>query len=316
MRTIRVSVACAATAFSLFLLASAGEASTGPIGTTAQVDAAVKSSTSVKTISSAVAATLKEFSSPASFDLTGPSSFSACDVYNSESLALSPKPCLLGNPHGTKTIVLIGDSNVGNWVPALNFGLEGTPYRLAVFGFSSCGLANLPYTSSWGSLYKRCLQWHEHLPAAIRALHPVAVLASSGAVGTNFSESTWVNGVKNVFVQSTKGLPATRRILLGTTPFFPESAVTCLTVHPNPQECSLTYSFGSGYYGSTLARDKEIAAASNATLINTTKFFCHSDTCSPVIANILVYSDIDHVTIAYSSYISKVVTSAVLAALK
>jgi hypothetical protein len=29
-----------------------------------------------------------------------------------------------------------------------------------------------------------------------------------------------------------------------------------------------------------------------------------------------VYSDIDHVTIAYSSYISKVVTSAVLAALK
>ena len=40
------------------------------------------------------------------------------------------------------------------------------------------------------------------------------------------------------------------------------------------------------------------------------------DMRSSVIGNILVYSDIDHVTIAYSSFISTVITSAVLAALK
>jgi hypothetical protein len=51
-------------------------------------------------------------------------------------------------------------------------------------------------------------------------------------------------------------------------------------------------------------------------LVNTSKYFCSSNTCSPVIGNLLVYSDIDHVTIAYSSFISKVITSSVLSALK
>jgi hypothetical protein len=103
---------------------------------------------------------------------------------------------------------------------------------------------------------------------------------------------------------------------MGTSPFFGESAVTCLTVHPDPQDCSLTYAPGSGYYGEGLSRDKVVAGDSGAKLVDTSKFFCHSDTCSPVIGNILVYSDIDHVTIAYSSFISKGITSAVLADLK
>jgi hypothetical protein len=317
MRTARAYVAYAAIAFSL--LASIGTASastTDRVGTTAQVTSAVKSSISVKTVSPAVAATLKEFSSSSSFDLTGPSTFGNCDPYNSEALALAPKPCFAGNLKGTKTIVLVGDSNVGNWVPALNLGLASTPYRLAIFGFSSCGLANLAYTPSWGSLYERCRQWHANVPAAIRALHPVAVLAASGDVGTQYSNSVWANGVKSLFVAATLGSPTTKRIVMGTSPFFGESAVTCLTVHPDPQDCSLTYAPGSGYYGSALSRDKVVASTSDAKLVDTNKYFCHSDTCSPVIGNILVYSDIDHVTIAYSSFISKGITGAVLAALK
>jgi hypothetical protein len=279
--------------------------------------AAVKSSTSTKTVSAAVAASLKVFANTnQSFDLTGPSTFGECDPYDSEALASAPKPCFAGNLHGTKTIVLVGDSNVGNWVPALSLGLAATPYRLAVFGFSSCGLANLPYTATWNSLYQRCRLWHAKVPAAIRALHPVAVLGASGDVGTSYSNTVWANGVKSLFDAATLGSPSTKRMVMGTSPFFGESAVTCLTVHPNPQDCSLKYEPGSGYYGAALTRDKLVAEASGATLINTSKYFCHKDTCSPVIGNLLVYSDIDHVTIAYSSFISMCITSAVLAALK
>lgn len=317
MRTAKAYVAYATIA--LTLLATAGIASAtsaDPVGTTTQVTSAVKASISLKTVSPAVAAQLKKFSSSSSFDLTGPSTFGNCDPYNSEALALAPKACFGGNLHGTKTIVLVGDSNVGNWVPALSLGLASTPYRLAIFGFSSCGLANLAYTPAWGSLYERCRQWHANVPAAIRALHPAAVLAASGDVGTNYSDLVWANGVKSLFVAATQGSPSTKRIVMGTSPFFGESAVTCLTVHPDPQDCSLKYTPGSGYYGAALSRDKLVAGASSAKLVNTNKFFCHSDTCSPVIGNILVYSDIDHVTIAYSSFISKGITSAVLADLK
>lgn len=317
MRAFRSTVVCVTVTASLALLSVAANATSADrVGSAAQVTAAIKSSIALTKTPPAVESTLKEYASASSYHLTGPSTFGPCDPYNSEALALAPKPCFAGNLHGTKTIVILGDSNVGNWVPALSLGLAPTPYRLAVFGFSSCGLANLPYTPSWSTLYERCRQWHANLPAAVRALHPVAVLASSGAVGSSISTKTWVNGVKNVFVQTTLGSPSTKRILMGTTPFFVESAVTCLTVHSDPQDCALQYTPGSGYYGSILSRDKKIAKASNATLINGTKYFCYSDTCSPVIGDLLVYSDIDHVTIAYSSFISEVVTSAVLAALK
>lgn len=317
MRSANKFVACLAIVASGLLFVGAASASfSDPVGTTTQVNAAVKSSIKVKTLSTTIAATLKQYSNTSSsFDLTGPSTYGACDPYNSETLALSPKPCFFGNLKGTKTIVLVGDSNVGNWVPALGIGLAATPYRLAVFGFSSCGLANLRYTPSWGSLYERCRQWHAHIPNAIRALHPVAVIVSSGDVGTSYSNKVWANGVKNVFTEATLGSPATKRIVIGTSPFFGESAVTCLTIHPDPQDCSLTYTPGNGYYGSALTRDKLVASVSNATLIKTTKFLCYEGTCPPVIGNILVYSDIDHITIAYSSFISKGITSAVLAAL-
>jgi len=317
MRTTRAHVACLIMTLTVLIYVGAAAASPSVrVATSAQVTAAVKSSTSLKTTPASVRATLKEYSSPSSFDLTGPSTYGACDPYNSEALALKPKPCYFGNLHGAKTIVLVGDSNVGNWVPALNIGLAATPYRLAVFGYSSCGLSNLPYTSTWGSQYERCRQWHANVPAAIRALHPVAVLASSSAVGTNYPTATWVSGVKNVFVEATLGSPTTKRILMGTSPFYGESVVTCLTVHTDPQDCSLKYTPGSGYYGSTLSRDKKISSASRATLVDTSKYFCHLDTCAPIIGDLLVYSDIDHVTIAYSSFISKVITSAVLSALK
>jgi SGNH domain (fused to AT3 domains) len=317
LRSARVHVACAAAAFSL--LASIGGASASTkdsVGTPAQVTKAVRSSISINTISPAVAKSLKVFSSPSGFKLTGPSSFSYCDPYNSEALALAPRPCLAGNVLATKTIVLVGDSNVGNWVPALNLGLESTQYRLAVFGFSSCGLANLPYTSSWGSLFERCRQWHANVPVAIRKLHPVAVLVASGDVGIRqYSDAVWASGVKSLFDEATRGSPSAKRIVMGTSPFFGESAVTCLTVHPDPQTCSLRYTQGS-YYGAGLSRDKLVASASDAKLIDTSKYFCYSNTCPPIIGNILVYSDIDHVTIAYSSFISRVITSAVLADLK
>jgi hypothetical protein len=315
MNTAKKFLACAALAICILASGSWASASfTDPVGTPAQVAAAVKASISLATLSPAVSATLEEFSSSSSFNLTGPSTYGSCDPYGSEALALAPKPCFFGNLHGSKTIVLVGDSNAGNWVPALTIGLATTTYRLAVFAFSGCPLANIRYNSSL-DLYQRCRQWHAHVPAAIRALHPVAVLAAGGDAGSTYPTSMWANGVKSVFVDSTRGTPSTKRILMGISPFFHESAVICLTTHPDPQDCSLKYT-PAGDYGAALSRDRVIARVSDATLVPTKQFFCFGNICSPVVANTLVYSDTDHVTIAYSSFISACITSAVLAALK
>jgi len=171
MRFVRVPVAFLMFALSVSICVGAASASPSDhVATSSQLADAVKSSISISTTSASVKDTLQLFAHASSFQLTGPSTFGSCDPYNSAALALSPKPCSFGDLHGTETIVLVGDSNVGNWIPALNLGLANTPYRLAVFGFSGCGLPNLTYTANWGSLYRRCRQWHANVPAAIGRL--------------------------------------------------------------------------------------------------------------------------------------------------
>ncbi len=196
----------------------------------------------------------------------------------------------------------------GNWVPALSLGLAATPYRLAVFGFSSCGLANIAYTSSWSTLTNGASSGTLNLPGVVRALHPVAVIGASGAVGTDIPDKTWINGVKNVFDETTIGSPSAKRDLHGHDSFFvrisrdvshgPERSPGLLTYLPAGQRLLR--------FDPRPTRRSRVPPARRS--IKTTKYFCYSDTCSPVIGNELVYSDIDHVTIVYSSYISKVVT--------
>ena len=83
--------------------------------------------------------------------LFGMAYFQSCDAYLHTEQAASPSPCFFGDLQSDKTIVLVGDSNVGNWAPALDLGLKEAGYRLAVFAFPGCGTPDLNY-ASFGTL--------------------------------------------------------------------------------------------------------------------------------------------------------------------
>jgi hypothetical protein len=248
-----------------------------------------------------------------SYKLTGPSFFAACDPYDSKKLSAHPVPCIFGDHLSKKTIVLVGDSNVGNWAPALSIGLKKDGYRLAVFGYSGCPASDIIYTASTSSQYQRCNRWHARVPAAIRALHPVAVIAASGPYDVAASpEDEWVAGFSKLFEDATAGSPAITRILFGTSPIFPESIPGCLAAHPDPQTCAIHFKIGDHHYGDYLSRDVSEASAAHAKLVVTYPWFCSDGTCSPVIGKYLVYTDKDHLSIAYSDYLSAVITNSVL----
>jgi hypothetical protein len=250
------------------------------------------------------------------YTLSGLSSFAACDAYNSKELVLHPQPCLMGDLESKHTIVLVGDSNVGNWTTPLSQGLKSDGYRLAVFGFSACPTSDISYSAPTYQNFKDCNEWHASVPKVIRALHPIAIIAASGP--SDFAATpvaTWAVGVKKLFDQSTLGLPSTIRIILGTSPIFSEAVPDCLAAHSDPQTCDMHFAIGGDYYGDYLSRDVADAKAARAFLIPTYPWFCSDETCSPVVGKFLVYVDIDHLTLAYSQWLSNVVTSAVVGAL-
>jgi hypothetical protein len=268
----------------------------------------------IKSIPADLTPSLQTFeSSKEALAVTGPAYFAACDPYGIEVDRTNPQPCLFGDTTSSKTIVLVGDSNVGDWAPGLDSGLKSAGYRLAVFGFAGCLTPDvkyhtLPGTDMTGSI---CSAWHAALPAPVQSLHPVAVIAVAGAsVLQNFTNAQWIAGFQRLYAELAPR--TTVRILIGTSPRFREPPPTCLAAHPRPQACAMQYKIGVGFYGAFLARDPIIASAAHATLIPTQQWFCSSGDCSPVIGRYLAYGDTDHLAIPYAKFLSTVVTDAVL----
>jgi peptidoglycan/LPS O-acetylase OafA/YrhL len=276
----------------------------------------IAASSKITSIPSDLDPSLQSFADPNQANaVAGPAYIWQCDAYGSAAQAASPTPCIFGDIQSDKTIVLVGDSNVGNWAPALDIGLQNAGYRLAVFAFAGCPTPDLHYPSYdqlTSSLLAECNEWHVTAPEAISALRPVAVIAASGEADlSGISNAKWISGFSTLFDQSTVGSPSTIRILLGTSP-FPGPTPNCLAANPDPQKCSLHDSPNSGsVYSTFLARDPAIASAAKATLIPTYPWFCHSGTCAPVVSHYLVFADQDHATIAYSEYLSPLITESV-----
>jgi len=319
-RFLSFPVAAAATLLVVVAIAGSSSAATSTVvpGTAAQVAAAVKSSTSVKSIPANLTPALKSFeNSTEAFQTSGPAYFASCDAYGNAKEQAHPTPCLFGNTRSTKTIVLVGDSTVGNWAPGLDIGLKAAGYRLALFGFSGCPTADVIYTAAVDPDDQpgECNTWHAAVSSAIRSLHPLAVIAvaSAGELGM-ITNSRWIAGMKRLYSDSTT--KSTIRILMGTSPVFPEAIPTCLAAHPDPQTCALHFTSGTGYYGQYVARDPQVASASDAILIPTFQWLCNSGICSPVVGKYLVYADADHLTIAYGEYLANVVTDAVVKVIK
>lgn len=295
--------------------APAGATTTTPAGTAAQVKAAVTKSITISSIPSDLTPALSLFSSSKAAGQTdGGSLMHKCDPHQNPAQLYHPVACFGGNLHSSKTIVLLGDSNAGNWSPALAIGLARSPYRLAVFWYPGCGPAAIHYTHVTDHNYPtQCNRWHANLPGAIRALHPVAIVTVAAAwrENTGTGGAQWVAGMKKMFEQATLGSPSTVRIVLGTSPSFRWKVPACLMANADPQNCGEADTAGSSY-GGYLAQDELIAQTSDATLIPTYPWLCYDGTCSPVVSHFLVYVDSDHISTAYSQFLSKVVTRAVV----
>jgi hypothetical protein len=311
---LRAVLGAALVTVPLGLGASLGGAATKS-GTPAQVAAAVSASTSIASIPSNLTPPLSDFAdAPNSQNYAGIATLKKCDPFHHANLIASPAPCNFGDLSSSKTVVFVGDSNVGNWAPSFEMGFPMTKYRLAVFPYSGCHTPDMTYT---GTGAQSCNEWHKAVIKAIQRLHPYAVIVVSAPFGSTHgaTETQWVAAMKKPFVEATLDSPSTLRILMGTSPIFPSPIPPCLVSNSDPQSCAVADT-PTSVYGRYLARDQQIATAASATLISVDPWLCTMGSCSPIISKFLVYVDEDHVSTDYSQFVSQVAMSAVTKALK
>ena len=215
-------------------------------------------------------------------------------------------PCVYGDPHGTRTAVLIGDSHAQQWLGALLPNAAARHWRLVVWTKSACPVADLTvYAPTLKRTYTECSSWRTAIVARIRTMHPDLLIASQSdlVVGTNVADATYATAT----VGTLQALGARRTVYLADTPTVTTDTAQCLEQHlKNVKPCD--FAIQTAYQHPT--REQVLARVLSTThiqYIDTLQYFCTSY-CPVVVGDIAVYRDAGHMTNTYAAYLAPALT--------
>ncbi len=221
--------------------------------------------------------------------------------------------CILGDPAGTRLMVLYGDSHAVMWVPAFDGIAKAAHWQLIVLSKTGCPPAMVTIgqptlAGRSGRPYVDCDKWHRWATREIKALHPNVLVVSEDNVVQSpstaeqpsraFTSGAWMEGLDRLF-RSVPGRE-TRRVFLGSTPILPQSAPACLAAHlDDVQVCSAPVRASES---SLDAAERSAAQDSDVQYIDPTPWFC-STTCTAIVDRYVVYLDRSHITSTYATFL-------------
>jgi hypothetical protein len=222
--------------------------------------------------------------------------------------------CAFGDPGGSRSVVLYGDSFAAMWLPAFNAIGKRAHWKVTLLAKSGCTVANIDtFISSKQRAYTECNLWHDYAIKRINAAHPDLVVVSSstgdaGADAAPIGHAEWQAAlIKTLGLIS---VPDRRKIVLATgpVPFIgsPPDHFTgpdCLAAHlDNVQACSATRVVAIGW---TFQPEERAAAAKvGAHYLDVDPWFCADDVCPAVIGKMNVYAHYGRLSATYATYLS------------
>jgi peptidoglycan/LPS O-acetylase OafA/YrhL len=238
----------------------------------------------------------------------GPSSCHADQAASEADLS-----CVFGDPEGSPTVVLIGDSHARHWLPALEVIAQDEGWRLLSVTKSGCNPFDVP---SWNSNYERpyheCDAWRDSLLEQLADEHDVALVIVGRALGHRASVfiegelvprseigPVWRDGVERTFERL---LEVSRRVVvLRDSPWAPEDVPTCLSeVWPEMTGCDFAVS-EEGEDDSELYEAERSVAPDGVSFVEVSDLVCPSDPCQMVAPNgVIKYRDRHHITQTFS----------------
>ncbi|GAA3449615.1 acyltransferase family protein [Dactylosporangium matsuzakiense] len=217
------------------------------------------------------------------------------------------KPCMYGDPNGTQTIVLLGDSHAGHWFPAVNEIATERHWRLAMVTKSACSAASATiFMKNLKRVYTECDRWRTAALEYINTLHPAMVIASSNGHGDAMNvgddqDTGWAKAWTTTF----DALPRSARLVLISDTAWPSSNIPeCVSNHlTNVTACNRprTAAFTDSRRRKLVA---DAATQHGGTVIDPAPWMCEQKTCPVIIGNILVYKDDSHISATFSTMLA------------
>jgi hypothetical protein len=233
--------------------------------------------------------------------------------------ASSQPPCVFGDPAGTSTIALVGDSHAAAWYPAIEPLAEQRHWRLDVLAKATCPfLLDLPIRSPFlGRTFTECAQWRGTVLSRLKAEHPsIVLLAMSRRYGADFGFRSYDPSWQAALTRTVATLRAARMtvLVLGPVPDPQTWAPACLSGHLdsatacNPRRTAAVNAQGT-------AAEAAATRSGGGRYADLADLFCTADACPLVVANDLVYRDDNHITVEYATVLAPVIAAQIDTAL-
>jgi len=228
----------------------------------------------------------------------------------------TPKQCIFGDPNGSATVVLFGDSHAAQWMPAMDQVAKARGWKLVVHVKKACPDAEV--ATDKDPRGTDCAAWRAAVIRQLADLRPDLVVMSSfrySLVGSDAGkdpDTVWRTGMEKTVA---KVRPLARHLLLlgdSATPSLdiPSCAAANLT---KVQKCVAARN-GAVRPG-RLGVERDIARAHQAAFVPTSDWMCTDTACPVVVGNVLMYRDSSHLTATASKLLAPFVDATLNAVL-
>ncbi|WP_434739936.1 acyltransferase family protein [Micromonospora sp. SH-82] len=216
-----------------------------------------------------------------------------------------PRRCVYGDPEGSLTVVLAGDSHATQWLPALHEVAVARRWRVVTHTKVSCPFLAVEVARK-GQPYTSCTEWNRRVRAELREDPPDLLLVGSlryptvrdGRVLTDRPDERMATALRDTWRQTTRlGIPV---VVLRDSPYHRADPVDCVSANPDrltrcaPPRAEVLAAGGG------VAQERAAAGQPGVHLIDLNDAICPTDRCAPIIGGVLVYRDTNHLTASYS----------------
>jgi len=203
-----------------------------------------------------------------------------------------PISCTLGDPNGTKTMVITGDSHAANWIPALDIVARDNGWKLVTFTKSACAFSRVEVQVQ-GKPYTACMQWRENALAKIKEIGAEVMFTSQSRYGY-IEDAEMAAGLTSVWQELIAS--GVRVVPIQDTPWMPFEPGDCLQ--------DGDFDLCTAPRAEVVARDvfyQAASALSGVKVVDLVDAICDPQTCFSVVGNVIVWRDPHHLTATFAA---------------
>lgn len=198
------------------------------------------------------------------------------------------KKCSFGKTDNPAyTVALVGGSHSGHWFPALDELAEELDFQIDVYNSDGCRFTN---EDPDNHLTKNCLKWNENLIEQLKESPPDLVFTTATLNKHRTVPAGYIGQWKELEDISTV-------FAVRDNPRMKENIPLCLEYVDDPMKCAIDREQG---ISDEVPWENTAGIPDNVIFADLSDYFCDEQTCYPVIGNIIVYRDNNHLTAAYS----------------